>query len=161
NTGQSEVVMATVSLMENPPGGVPLAGKLVTPTSPTANEFQHLIISYLPAQQAFAIANKLNVTVYNAEVVGLGIGAGADGTQNNVLKNCGSAPLTLTQFELSLSQLTNVTTKAIDAQYHFFFKLYGAAPANLPAGYANADAAARAVTFGFAVGTDMDNPTLN
>jgi hypothetical protein len=161
NTATSEVVMATVSLMQNPPGGVPLAGKLVTPTSPTANEFQHLIISYLPAQQAFAVANKLNVTVYNAEVVALGTGAGGDGTQNNFLKNWGSAALTLTQFETSLSQLTNVGVMQIDAQYQFFVKLYGAAPVNLPGGYANADAAARAVTFGFAVGTDMDNPTLN
>jgi hypothetical protein len=161
NTGQSEVVMATVSLMQNPPGGVPLAGKLVTPTSPTANEFQHLIVSYLPAQQAFAVANKLVVTVYNAEVVALGTGAGGDGTQNNFLKNWGSAALTVSQFETSLSALTNVTVGAIDAQYQFFLKLYGAAPANLPAGYANADAAARATTFGFAVGTDMDNPTLN
>ena len=46
-------------------------------------------------------------------------------------------------------------------RYQFFFKLYGAAPANLPAGYPNADAAARAVTFGFAIGTDFANPTLN
>jgi hypothetical protein len=157
NTGQSEVVMATVSLME---GGTPLAGKLVTPTSPTANEFQHLIISYLPAQQAFAVANGLNITIYNAEVVGLGIGAGGDGTQNNFLKNFGSAALTLSQFESTLSGLTNVTVAAIDAQYQFFVKLYGAAPANLPAGYPNADAAARAVTFGFAIGTDFANPTL-
>jgi hypothetical protein len=160
NTGQSETVMATISLMQNPPGGVPTAGKLLSPTS-FANEFQHLIVDYLPAQQAFAVANKLNITVYNGQVLGLGTGAGGDGTQNNFLKNWGSAALTLSQFETSLSQLTNVTVGAIDAQYQFFVKLYGAAPVNLPAGYANADAAARAVTFGFAVGTDMDNPTLN
>src|SRR6516164_5357023 len=49
NTGQSEAVMATVSLME---GGVPKAGPLATPTSPAANEFQHLTVTYLPAQQA-------------------------------------------------------------------------------------------------------------
>src|SRR5262249_12353353 len=157
NTGQSEAVMATVSLME---GGTPTAGKLLTPTS-TANEFQHLVIDYLPAQQAFAVANGLNITIYNAEVVGLGIGAGGDGTQNNFLKNFGSAALTLSQFESTLSALTNVSVAAIDAQYQFFVKLYGAAPVNLPAGYPNADAAARAVTFGFAVGTDLANPTLN
>jgi hypothetical protein len=85
----------------------------------------------------------------------------SNGTQNNFLKNWGSAALTLSQFETSLSALTNVGVMQIDAQYQFFVKLYGAAPANLPAGYANADAAARATTFGFAVGTDMDNPTLN
>ena len=94
-------------------------------------------------------------------MIGLGIGAGGDGTQNNFLKNFGSAALTVAQFETSLSGLTNVTVAAIDAQYQFFVKLYGAAPANLPAGYPNADAAARAATFGFAVGTDLANPTLN
>ena len=141
-------------------GGTPTAGKLLSPTS-TANEFQHLTVTYLPAQQAFAVANNLNITIYNAEVVGLGIGAGGDGTQNNFLKNFGSAALTLSQFESSLSGLTNVSVAAIDAQYQFFVKLYGGAPANLPAGYPNADAAARATTFGFAVGTDLANPTLN
>src|SRR5215467_3340928 len=138
NTATSENVMATISLMQSPPGGVPTAGKLLSPTS-TANEFQHLIVDYLPAQQAFAVANGLNITVYNAQVVGLGIGAGGDGTQNNFLKNFGSAALTLSQFETSLSGLTNVSVAAIDAQYQFFVKLYGAAPANLPAGYPNAD----------------------
>src|SRR5262249_6461335 len=157
NTGQSEAVMATVSLME---GGTPTAGKLLSPTS-IANEFQHLTFDYLPAQQAFAVANKLNITVYNAQVIGLGIGAGGDGTQNNFLNNFGSSKLTLSQFESTLSGLTNVTVAAIDAQYQFFVKLYGGAPANLPAGYPNADAAARATTFGFAVGTDLANPALN
>jgi hypothetical protein len=157
NAGQSEAVMATVSLME---GGAPTAGKLLSPTSP-ANEFQHLTVTYLPTQQAFAVANGLNITIYNAEVIGLGIGAGGDGTQNNFLKNFGSAALTLSQFETTLTGLTNVSEAAIDAQYQFFVKLYGAAPANLPAGYPNADAAARAVTFGFAVGTDLANPALN
>jgi hypothetical protein len=157
NTANSEAVMATVSLME---GGTPTAGKLLSPTS-TANEFQHLIVDYLPAQQAFAVANGLNITLYNAEVIGLGIGAGGDGTQNNFLKNFGSPTLTLSQFESTLSGQTNVSLAAIDAQYQFFLKLYGAAPANLPHGYPNADAAARAVTFGFAVGTDLANPTLN
>ena len=56
NTANSEAVMATVSLMQ---GGTPTAGKLLTPGSP-ANEFQHLIVDYLPTQQAFAVANKLN-----------------------------------------------------------------------------------------------------
>jgi hypothetical protein len=149
--------MATVSLME---GGTPTAGKLLTPGSP-ANEFQHLTVDYLPAQQAFAVANGLNITIYNAEVVGLGIGAGGDGTQNNFLESFGGAALTVAQFESSLSGLTNVSVAAIDAQYQFFVKLYGAAPANLPAEYPNADAAARATTFGFAVGTDLANPTLN
>jgi len=157
NTATSEAVMATVSLME---GGTPTAGKLLSPTS-TANEFQHLIVDYLPTQQAFAVANKLNITLYNAEVIGLGIGAGGDGTQNNFLKNFGSPTLTVAQFETTLSGLTNVSVAAIDAQYQFFVKLYGGAPANLPAGYPNADAAARATTFGFAVGTDLANPTLN
>src|SRR5262249_3817290 len=156
NTAASEAVMATVSLMQ---GGTPTAGKLLSPTS-TANEFQHLIVDYLPAQQAFAVANKLNITIYNAEAVGLGIGAGGDGTQNNFLKNFGSSKLALSQFETTLSGLTNVSVASIDAQYQFFVKLYGA-PGNLPAGYPSADAAARAVTFGFAVGTDLANPTLN
>jgi hypothetical protein len=157
NAGQSEAVMATVSLME---GGTPTAGKLLTPTSP-ANEFQHLTVTYLPTQQDFATKNGLNITLYNAEVVGLGIGAGGDGTQNNFLKNFGSSKLTLSQFEITLSGLTLVSEAAIDAQYQFFVKLYGGAPANLPAGYPNADAAARATTFGFAVGTDLANPALN
>ena len=56
NTANSEAVMATVSLMQ---GGTPTAGKLLTPGSP-ANEYQHLIVDYLPTQQAFAVANKLN-----------------------------------------------------------------------------------------------------
>src|SRR5262249_48458875 len=155
NTAFSEAVMATVSLME---GGVPTAGKLLSPTS-TANEFQHLIVDYLPSQAAFATANNLNITIYNAEVIGLGIGAGGDGTQNNFLKNFGSSALSLAQFETTLSSLTNVSVAAIDSQYQFFLKLYTPAP-NLPGGYPNADAAARAVTFGFAVGTDLANPTL-
>jgi hypothetical protein len=154
NTATSEAVVATVSLME---GGTPTAGKLLSPTSP-ANEFQHLIVDYLPAQQVFAVANKLNSTIYDAEVIGLGIGADGDGTQNNFLKN--SSKLTLSQFESTLSGFTNVSEAAIDAQYQFFVKLYGA-PGNLPAGYPSADAAARAVTFGFAVGTDLADPTLN
>jgi hypothetical protein len=153
----SEDVMATVSLME---GGTPTAGKLLSPTSP-ANEFQHLIVDYLFGQAAFAVANGLNVVIYDAEAIALGIGAGGDGTQNNFLESFGGAALTLSQFESTLSGLTNVTVAAIDAQYQFFVKLYGAAPANLPAGYPSADAAARAVTFGFAVGTDLANPALN
>src|SRR5262249_3030138 len=107
----SEVVMATVSLMQSSPGGVPTAGKLLTPTSP-ANEFQHLTVTYLPAQQAFAVANNLNITIYNAEAVALGIGAGGDGTQNNFLKNFGSAALTVSQFETAVFNLTNVSVTA-------------------------------------------------
>src|SRR5262249_25641716 len=71
NAGQSEAVMLTISLMQ---GGTPTAGKLLSPTSP-ANEFQHLTVTYLPAQQAFAVANGLNITIYNAEAVALGTGA--------------------------------------------------------------------------------------
>src|SRR5262245_35515216 len=36
----SEAVMLVVSTMENPPGGTPTAGKLLSPTS-IQNEFQH------------------------------------------------------------------------------------------------------------------------
>jgi hypothetical protein len=102
----------------------------------------------------------LNITIYDTEVIGLGIGAGGDGTQNKFLKNFGSPTLTVSQFETTLSGLTDVSVGAIDAQYQFFVKLYGA-PGNLPPGFPSADAAARAVTFGFAVGTDLADPTLN
>jgi hypothetical protein len=158
NAGQSEAVMLTISLMQ---GGTPTAGKLLSPTSP-ANEFQHLTITYLPTQQAFAVKNGLPIIIYNAEVVALGTGASGDGTQNNFLKNFGSSKLTLAQFETTLEGLTLVSAAAIDAQYKFFLNLYGSnLPASLPASYPNADAAARAVTFGFAVGTDLANPALN
>jgi len=154
NAGQSEAVMLTISLMQ---GGTPTAGKLLSPTSP-ANEFQHLTISYLPTQQDFAVKNNLPIIIYNAEVVALGTGAGGDGTQNNFLKNFGSSKLTLSQFETTLEALTLVSAKAIDDQYKFFLNLYGT---SLPGGYPNADAAARAAAFGFAVGTDLANPGLN
>src|SRR5262249_54219896 len=62
------------------------------------------------------------------------------------------------QFETTLEALTLVSAKAIDDQYKFFLNLYGT---SLPGGYPNADAAARAAAFGFAVGTDLANPGLN
>src|SRR5262249_55975383 len=93
----SEAVMLTVSTMENPPGGTPTAGKLLSPTS-TANEFQHLIVDYLPGQLKFAVDNGIPTIVYACATIGLGIGAGGDGTQNNFLKTYGSAAMPLQTF---------------------------------------------------------------
>jgi hypothetical protein len=147
-------IMATDSLMQ---GGTPTAGPLLMPTSP-ANELQNLAVSYLPNQAKFAQTLGLNVIVFDASAVALGVGAGGDGTQNNFLKTFGSPALTVSDFFTTVSGLTNVNTAFLQAQYNGYVDLYNKA---LPAGYNNADDAARAATFGVAVGTDIANPTLN
>ena len=147
-------IMATDSLMQ---GGTPTAGPLLSPTSP-ANELQNLAVSYLPNQAKFAQTLGLNVIVFDASAVALGVGAGGDGTQNNFLKTFGSPALTVSDFFTTVSGLTKVNTAFLQAQYNGYVDLYNKA---LPAGYNNADDAARAATFGVAVGTDIANPTLN
>src|SRR5262249_6708284 len=156
----SEAVMLTVSTMENPPGGTPTAGKLLSPTS-TANEFQHLIVGYLPGQLKFATDNGLPTIVYACATIGLGIGASGDCTQNNFLMTYGSANMPLATFFSSVTNLFLINNPGfLQAQYNFYVTLYTPA-GNLPPGYTSAADAARAVVFGIAAGQDLTQLTAN
>src|SRR5262249_432104 len=138
----------------------PTAGKLLSPTS-TANEFQHLIVDYLPGQLKFAVDNGIPTIVYACATIGLGIGAGGDGTQNNFLKTYGSAAMPLATFFTTVTNLFMINNPGfLQTQYNSYLALYTPA-GNLPPGYTSAADAARAAVFGIAAGQDLTQLTVN